>query len=124
MYMFCNLFFLLLFTHSQQKLLERKTALGRMEFSNVDSRSMWEKVMTTAMMSSEESGHEGEDEVLYVRPLLFRSGKVDRFFSILDDKVKETKSPQARRQMKKRVRGDVSTREVPVGHCFPKWALN
>ena len=60
----------------------------------------------------------------FVCPLLFRSGKVDRFFSVLDDKINETKSPQARRQMKKQVRGDVSTREVLVSHCFPKWALN
>ena len=79
--------------------------------------------MTTAMMSSEESGNEDEEEILFIRPLLFRSAKVDRFFGMLDDRVKESKSPQARRQMKKRVRGDVSTRGLPVGHNYPKWAL-
>ena len=95
-----------------------------MQFSNTDSRAMWEKVMTISMMSSEESGNDGEEEILYVHPLPFRSGKVDRFFSMLDNKVKETKSPQARRQMKKRARGDISARDLPVGHCFPKWALS
>ena len=107
-----------------QKLAERKGALGRMEFRSADSMSMWEKVMTTAMMSSEESGNDGDDEILSLHPLLFRSAKVDHFFSLLDGKVKEEKSPQARRQMKRRVRGDVSTRPLPVGHNFPKWALN
>ena len=79
--------------------------------------------MTISMMSSEESGNDGED-ILYVHPLPFRSGKVDRFCSMLDNKVKETKSPQARRQMKKRVRSDISAGDLPVGHCFPKWALS
>ena len=91
-----------------------------MQFSDADSRVMWEKVMTIEMMSSEESGNDGE----YIHPLPFRSAKVDRFFSMLDDKIKETKSPQARRQMKKRVMGDISARGVPDGHYFPKWALN
>ena len=80
--------------------------------------------MTTTMMSSEESSNDGDDEILLVHPLLYRSAKVDHFFSMLDDKAKENKSSQARRQMKKRVRDDVSTRERPIGHIFPKWALN
>ena len=94
-----------------------------MEFSNPDSKLMWDKVMTISMMSSEESGNDGEDEILLVHPLTFRSGKVDRFFSMLDEKALQGKSAQARRQMKKRVQGDVSHRDLPVGHCFPKWAL-
>ena len=51
-----------------------------MQFNNSDSRAMWEKIMVTTMMSSEESGNDGEDEVLIVHPLTFRSPKVDRFF--------------------------------------------
>ena len=80
--------------------------------------------MTITMMSSEESSNNGDGDILLVHPLLFRSAKVDNFFSMLDDKAKENKSPQARCQMKKRVTGDVSTRDLPIGHIFPKWALN
>ena len=104
----------------QQKLIEQKTALGRMDFTNDDYTAMWEKVMTTTMMSSEESGNEDEEEILSVRPLLVRSANVDHFFCMLDDTVKEYKSPQACRQMKRIVRGNVSTTDeiYPLATVF------
>ena len=85
---------------------------------------MWDTIMTTAIMSSEESGYDEEEEVLFVHPLPWRSAKVDHFFSTLDKKGMETKSPQARRQMKKRVQGSVSVHNIPLDHCLPKWAIN
>lgn len=80
--------------------------------------------MVLSMMSSEESGVEDDEEILYIHPLPWRSRKVDAFFAALDQGTKESKSPQALRQMKKRVIGNSSKREIPVGMNFPKWAEN
>ena len=87
---------------------------------------MWGKVLVPTMMSSEESGNEENEDILLVHPLVWRSGKVNQFFSLLDEKAMEGKSPQARRQMKKRVKGDVSARDPPgpFSSSLPKWALN
>ena len=44
----------------------------------------WMKVMTTAMMSSEDSNSEDPDTVV-VKPLLWRSQRVTKFFNTIDD---------------------------------------
>ena len=79
--------------------------------------------MVHAMMSSEESAIEDEEEILFVHPLSWRSTKVDTFFAALDQTAKENKSPQALCQMKKRVIGSQSKREILVGADFPRWAV-
>ena len=56
---------------------------------------MWGKVLVPTMMSSEESGNKENEDILLVHPLVWRSGKVDQFFSLLDEKAMEGKSPQA-----------------------------
>ena len=73
------------------------------------------------MMSSEDSEIE---EVLMVHPLPWRASKVDTMFKRLDDTIKENKSPQSRRQMKKRCVGQDSVRSAPFADKFPKWALS
>ena len=74
------------------------------------------------MMSSEESGQ--EDDSIVVRPLPWRANRVDNFLGQLDKRIKEHKSPQARRQTKERVVGAVSPRPQPVGTDMPEWAFN
>ena len=71
-------------------------------------------------MSSEESG---EDEVITVKPLPWRHPRVDDFLTSLDEKLMSERSSQAKRQMKKRVIGSVSTRPVPTSTSLPLWAL-
>ncbi len=72
------------------------------------------------MMSSEESGDEDE---LYVKPLVWRVPNVTNFFIDLDSKFMKNKSAQARRQTKQRVLSEVpSNRSAPSQ--FPAWAIS
>lgn len=72
-----------------------------MEFTKAEDRAMRED-HGVFNESSEESGIENE-EILFVHPLPWRTGKVDTLFATLDKTAKEYKSPQALLQMKKRV---------------------
>ena len=58
-------------------------------------------------MSSEESG---QDNTIIVHPLCWRPAYVHKMFEKIDAYVETKKSPQAKRQMKKRVVGDLSDR--------------
>ena len=74
-------------------------------------------------MSSEESDVDNEDEVLTLHPLPWRAEKVDTLFRKLDEITLKAKSPQARRQMKKRVLGIESNRSTPSIAGVPSWAV-
>ena len=50
-------------------------------------------------MSSEESGQEGDEEVMVVKTLPWRSDQVNRLFKQLDDKTNVNRTPKARRQV-------------------------
>lgn len=76
--------------------------------------------MTADFMSSEESGYENGEAVNVVKELPWRSLAVEEFFDSLDSQLKDEKSPQAKRQTKRRVKGSTSTRKVPSK--MPKWA--
>jgi hypothetical protein len=52
-----------------------------------------------------------------------RSIRYDIILRGVDDIVRKEKSPQARRQMKKRVLGVASTRPKPSSKDIPTWAL-
>ena len=86
------------------------------------TKEKWNKVLVPEVISSEESDSGENEEIVYVKPLPWRSELVNNFFAQLDDKIAETKSAQARRQRKKRmVSISNSTRKVPTG--LPKWAV-
>lgn len=104
-----------------QKLQERIATLNKAKLSEKD-REKWSKVFVTEMMSSEESD-DGDDSPIVVRPLPWRSNRVDNFFSQLDKRNREHKSPQARRQMKERIFGNQSSRPAPCGRDIPEWAF-
>ena len=82
-------------------------------------RKRWHKVLKFEIMSSKESGLDDEtrEEFVVVKPLPWRSTEVNSFLLRLDQHISEIKSPQARRQTKKRVEGGIST---PGGN-FPTW---
>ena len=103
-----------------QKLKERKTMLAKSKIEQRD-KDKWCKVMVMSMMSSEESGEDEGEEVLIRRRLSWRAERVNDFFKKLDDNVWAEKSPQARRQMKKRMLGEASSRPLPAG--MSKWAV-
>ena len=73
------------------------------------------------MMSSEESDLENDD-VIIVKPLPWRSPRVDKVFHELDAANENAKSKQAVRQKRKRVTGTASS-DRPKPDNLPKWAL-
>ena len=95
----------------QQKLEERIATLSKVKFTVPKDREKWEKVLTLELMSSEDSGMEDE-EILVVRPLPWRSTRVDEMFDELDKKILSGKSPRSRLQMKRRKVGNSSKRRT------------
>ena len=86
---------------------------------NDDQKVKWLTVMKNEYMSSEESGPE---DTIIVHPLPWRTAYVNKMFEKIDAYVGAKKSSQAKRQMKKRVVGDLSTRPVPTGKDIPSFA--
>ena len=105
-----------------QKVNERKAALEKMQFTENGQNEKWKKVLTIGYLSSEESGMDDENEVIIVKHLPWRSSYVNQMFNRLDEKAITEKSPQSRRQMKKRVTGEASARSKPAGE-IPPWAV-
>ena len=92
---------------------------------NEKDKEKWKKVVTAEFISSEESGD--EDNVIIVKPLLWRAEKVTRFFYKLDDLSSTNKTPQAKRQRKTRiVSTDYSERKQSdnTKDNYPQWALS
>ena len=107
-----------------QKLKSRLSVLEKSRLSDEDKRS-WRMVIIPELMSSESSCAESDDDTLIKRQLPWRSQKVTDFFLKLDSHSKETKSTQAKRQMKARLLSDdVSMRDIPGNIRLPSWAIN
>ena len=76
------------------------------------------------MISSDDSESDDGKGVFSVKNLQWRSDKVTRFFTKLDDAQKARKSEQAARQTKPRLNlGAVSTRPPPSSDQVPAWAF-
>ena len=101
-----------------QKRKERAAAVTKHPRLTEEQKKKWLGVITNDFMSSEESGTE-DDNVIH--PLAWRSKYVNTMFSKIDEYIERKKSPQARRQMKKRVSGSQSVRQQPLQ--FPDWAV-
>ncbi len=93
-----------------------------MSFTDGRQLEKCRQVLKVEYMSSEESATDGEDEVMLVKTLPWRSEYVEELFWRLDYKALVEKSPQARRQMMHRVIGDPSSRPRPIGD-LPSWAV-
>ncbi len=85
-----------------------------------EDRKKWISVLNVDCVSSEESG---EDDELYVKPLLWRSSLVEKFFVDLDDQFQQAKSSQAKRQTKTRILSEVPSKR-PAPSDLPSWAMN
>lgn len=89
----------------------------------------WRKVLTKEFMSSEESGTEtledgSERNVLYIRPLPWRSAQVTSGLHRLDEKVKKRKTKHASQQTLTRKIGDISGRAKPDGFPNQFWGFD
>ena len=108
-----------------QKLNEHQIIFRKRVYQEED-REKWAKVLQYDMMSSEESGDEsqGQKDCIVVKTLPWRSSRVNKFMESLDERMKDEKSNQSLRQMKKRIIAvEPSSRPKPGGH-FPSWAFN
>ena len=93
-----------------------------MSFSDPKKKDKWREVLHIKIMSSEESAVEGDLEVIQVKPLPWRSDEANDILRHLDDRILSDRS-QSRRQAKKRVQGENSSRCEPVEE-LPAWLFN
>lgn len=101
-----------------QKRKERAAAVTKNSRLTEEQKKKWLSVITNDFMSSEESGSEDNN---VVHPLVWRSKYVSTMFEKIDAYIEHKKSPQARRQMKKRITGCDSVRLEPLQG--PEWAI-
>ena len=111
--------FLCLLFPPTQKLQERQATLKKCAMSEKD-KEKWGKVLRADVMSSEES--DSADDVVIVKPLPWRSLKVQRFFNELDQAGIESKTMQAKRQRKQRVIGSIESERPMPSVTLPSWA--
>ena len=82
-------------------------------------KERWAPCVVAEMMSSEESDDENEEFV--VRPLPWRSDKVDSLYSSLDMKFNKKRSKKSAMMTIHRTKGLPSDRSRPSG--VPDWSL-
>ena len=86
-----------------------------------ESKKKWNPVFIADIMSSEESDGTNDEASFTVRPLLWRSDKVTRFFNQLDDKKNNNSTQRSKRMSFKRKMGLPSDRPPPPS--LPTWML-
>ena len=86
-----------------QKYREREAVLAKMKFVDQRERQKWLSIMKKELMSSEESEIDGDNEVIKVKTLAWRSDHVNRMIKLVDDRILDSRSALARRLMKPRV---------------------
>ena len=108
----CTLYLILM-----QKLNERLVTFNKTTMPEKE-KEKWRKVFIPQMVSSEESC---DEDTIAIKPLGWRSERVDSLFHKLDSEIEQGKTTQARRQKKERVISEIySTRDPPN---LPKWAV-
>ena len=108
-----------------QKVTERVSALKKKKFKKPSDCDLWMKVLVNDLMSSEESSMDEGEEVLKIHSLPWRSSKVNKMFSSLDMEASKSKTPQSKRQRKRRVTGETSLRSMPTPSDLnlPNWVF-
>ena len=82
------------------------------------------KIINSTLMSSDSSGEEEGEEVIIVHPIPWLSADVVALKKKIDQEIAKEKSPQARRQMKRRVLGSSSSRQRPTNTTdYPPWVF-
>ena len=90
----------------------RKNALVKKTRWTEESKLKLKDTLIMGFMSSEDTL--SYDEIVYkVSTLPWRSSELNNYFAELDKKASSIKSPSTRRQIIKRVKGNLSTRERP-----------
>jgi len=94
--------------------------LGKLKFKDNRERCKWLSIMKKELMSSEESGKDGNVEIIKVKTLSWRSEHVNNMIQLVDGKIDGSRSAQAKRQLKPRVYIE-SSRPKPDG--LPSWVF-
>ena len=111
-----------MFIFIMQKLQERKSQFQKCKIPDKE-KAKWEKALVADLMSSEESSPENADKII-VKPIPWRSDKVNSFFDCLDIKMKQVQSEQTKRQRKEQIIShEVSKRTQPDSSALPKWVF-
>ena len=79
--------------------------------------------MISDLISSDESDVEDGKAVLVVKELPWRSDKVSKFFTRLDEAQSDRKSEQASRQTKRRVRNGSRSSSRPMPENLSSWIV-
>ncbi len=120
---------------SSQKLKMRKATLAKTNGMTVDQKERWAPCVVAEMQSSEDSASDSESDQdsdvggesgtrsakFVVRPLPWRSEKVELFFTALDRKSAKTQTNKSSQMTLQRTKGLPSDRPRPDG--FPTWAV-
>ena len=93
---------------------DRHASLQLQKFKKQSDKLLWEQLMKAEYMSSEESDIDEGEDILKVHDLPWRKPGVKRMFATLDSETAKRKTPQSKRQMKRRVVGSDSTRPQPA----------
>ena len=96
---------------------------NKASFKDDTEKESWRRIMNIEYISSEESGYDDGDEVIITRPLPWLSATTQQFKRKLDLEIRNSKTPLARRQTKRRVDGDPSERPKPLESDIPPWIL-
>lgn len=108
-----------------RKLKRRKVALAKTTSLSEERKTIWAACLTADFMSSEDSFDEGEEDEedmqFVIRPLLWRSDKVNSFLSSLDHKTAKCQSKRSRNMSFKRIVGLPSDRLKPSN--VPDWTI-
>ena len=92
-----------------------------MSFPDEKHQEMWQNVLWFDTISSEESGEEEGEEVIYVKHIPWRSKRFNDFVTRLDTQAtsQKSRSAMARRQSKQREPGENPTRSPTAD--LPDW---
>lgn len=103
-----------------QKLNSRSAALAKTRSLSDSDRSGLKVAVVPCLMSSEESDEDGS---FTIRPLPWRSDKVNRLFKNLDSKHEKKQSRKSKMMTSVRKEGDASDRPQPAEGSVPAWCL-
>ena len=92
-----------------------------MVFSEEGQHERWKPAFHVDMMSSEDSATKGDEEVIMVKTLPWRSDQVNQMMKRLDDKIHSEKSAQAKHRVASLSAS--SSRSKPASGNFPAWLL-
>ena len=98
--------------------------LEKASFPTSSDKEKWAIVLCPQLTSSDESDTDDGKEIMKSHPLPWLSACVGEFRQRLDQASLNDKSPQAKRQMKQRVEGELSLRPSPSDkQKFPSWVF-